>query len=267
MPFTDHSCAVACACWPIYLFLNNENCCHCGLLILRVEPWFLVAAVRPGCPAFVHVPRVMLCVHRQKKPARSSFIVQKISVLTRPSARFLGATAGTRGAAPLLPTPPALPQSFVTFRYRARWEHVLLPLLRSPRIASCLSCGTAFFPVRLGFRSTLSCICVPPWLPIALSLPQIRCFDAFVPLIYCYFRVISLPTSTVSLPAYSDPRFLHRWCPCPSEPPLLVASVVCLLGVWFAVAPRFVFILFPLSLSVRSDSFLQTNIGISAADL
>jgi hypothetical protein len=139
---------------------------------------------------------------------------KKISVLTRPSARFPGAATGTR----VWPRHCPPHRRFLSCSSRSSTELddnlffflCCAPLALRPASAVAL-CSS---PVRLGIRSTLSCICVPPCLPIVLPFMLFL----FPPLLSAYLLTLIHVSSTGG--ARARPSLLF-W----------VASVVCVLGV------------------------------------
>jgi hypothetical protein len=139
--------------------------CRYGLVILHVWPCFLVAVVRPASHAV-----------RQKK-----FLAASLAPALAPFPA--AAAAGTTGPAPSLATLPALPYPS-TATAPAEPRSSSSP---DPHIAFCLSQLRHCLP-RCTSRVSLPASIVPPWLPIALALSQIRCSGALIGL-YC-FRAI-----------------------------------------------------------------------------
>jgi hypothetical protein len=109
-------------------------CCRYGSVILRVWPCFLVAVVRLAS----HVVRKKKKKNPRCKP-RPSFS----SVPHR-------CRRGNNGAGLVIGDPAGA--SLSVCRYRTCWAPVLLPLLTLALCSICLSCGTAFLAVHLGFH-------------------------------------------------------------------------------------------------------------------
>jgi hypothetical protein len=144
-----------------------------------VWPCFLVAVVRPASHAV-----------RQKKRKKSSLQASPQLQLRSPS-------------------PPPREQRGWPRHWRPRRRFLIrLPLPRllsprsssspDPRIVFCLSQLRHCLP-RCTSRVSLLASIVPPWLPIALVLSQIRCASALIALLLLSCYLISFSSSTAYL--------------------------------------------------------------------